>query len=201
MFRCCQTTVNRAVRNHMGDDVEDDDAIIRDAELPADVSVMLGLKGCDDDNDNDAPPVANRWRPWAPTRGVIVPRTPASAPQPFPRLVARRSPKVQATGSSSSNPLPVVSAKSEAGSATPTWEKPAPGKLESVEGFLASIQLGDNHAQMLLDEGIKTRQDLLHIKEILGTESLRLVKDSLKARGFTTFELIKFISAVKGIAA
>jgi hypothetical protein len=94
MFRCCQTTVNRAVRNHMGDDVEDDDAIIRDAELPADVSVMLGLKGCDDDNDNDAPPVANRWRPWAPTRGVIVPRTPASAPQPFPRLVARRSPKV-----------------------------------------------------------------------------------------------------------
>jgi hypothetical protein len=94
MFRCCQTTVNRAVRNHMGDDVEDDDAIIRDAELPADVSVMLGLKGCDDDNDNDAHPVANRWRPWAPTRGVIVPRTPASAPQPFPRLVARRSPKV-----------------------------------------------------------------------------------------------------------
>jgi hypothetical protein len=115
--------------------------------------------------------------------------------------------------SSSSNPLPVVSAKSEVrncpqpfwytpmqrdagGSATPTWEKPAPGKLESVEGFLASIQLGDNHAQMLLDEGIKTRQDLIHIKEILGTESLRLVKDSLKARGFTTFELIKFISAV-----
>jgi hypothetical protein len=91
MFRCCQTTVNRAVRNHMGDDVEDDDAIIRDAELPADVSVMLGLKGCDDDS---APPVADRWRPWAPTRGVVVPRTPARAPQPFPRLVARRSPKV-----------------------------------------------------------------------------------------------------------
>lgn len=91
MFRCCQTTVNRAIRNHMGDDVEDDDAIISNAELPADVSVMLGLKGCDDD---DAPPVANRWRPWAPTRGVIVPRTPASAPQPFPRLVARKSSKV-----------------------------------------------------------------------------------------------------------
>ena len=66
----------------------------------------------------------------------------------------------------------------------------------SVEGFIASIQLGGNHAQMLLDEGIKTHQDLLHIKEIIGTESLRLVKDSLKARGFTTFELIKFISAV-----
>ena len=49
---------------------------------------------------------------------------------------------------------------------------------------------------MLLDEGIKTHQDLLHIKEILGTESLKLIKDSLKARGFTTFEVIKFISAV-----
>lgn len=184
----------------MGDDVEDDDAIISNAELPADVSVMLGLKGCDDD---DAPPVANRWRPWAPTRGVIVPRTPASAPQPFPRLVARKSSKVsvEAAGSNSSNSHPVVSAKSEAGSAMPKREKPAPDNLASVEGFLASIQLGDNHAQMLLDEGIKSHQDLLHIKEILGTESLRLVKDSLKARGFTTFELIKFISAVKGIPA
>ena len=84
----------------------------------------------------------------------------------------------------------------QAGSAMPKREKPAPDNLASVEGFLASIQLGDNHAQMLLDEGIKSHQDLLHIKEILGTESLRLVKDSLKARGFTTFELIKFISAV-----
>jgi hypothetical protein len=82
-------------------------------------------------------------------------------------------------------------------STLPPWEKKtAPDNLASVEGFIASIQLGGNHAQMLLDEGIKTHQDLLHIKEIIGTESLRLVKDSLKARGFTTFELIKFISAV-----
>lgn len=77
-----------------------------------------------------------------------------------------------------------------------TFPKPGPDNLASVQGFLASIQLGDNHAQMLLDEGIKTHQDLLHIKEILGTESLKLIKDSLKARGFTTFEVIKFISAV-----
>lgn len=84
----------------------------------------------------------------------------------------------------------------QAGSAISTWEKPASDGLVSMEGFLASIQLGEDHAQMLLDEGVKTHQDLLHIKEIIGTESLRLVKDSLKARGFTTFELIKFISAV-----
>lgn len=78
----------------------------------------------------------------------------------------------------------------------PKLEKPTPETLAFVKGFLSSIQLGEDHAQMLLDEGIKTHQDLLHIKEILGTESLRLIKDSLKARGFTTFELIKFISAV-----
>ena len=92
MFRCCQTTVNRAVRNHMEDNLEDDDALIRNAELPADVSVMLGLKECDDDS---APPVPNRsrWRPWVPTRGVMQSRTPASVLQPFPRLAAR-SPKV-----------------------------------------------------------------------------------------------------------
>ncbi|KAF8260491.1 hypothetical protein EI94DRAFT_1811604 [Lactarius quietus] len=195
MFRCCQTTVKRAVRNHMGDDVEIDDALIRNAELPGDVAVMLGLKECDD--DDKAPPAntTNRWRPWAR-------RTPGA--QALPRLLTQSSPKVsvEAAGSNSSNRHPVVlSAKSEASSTMPTWEKPAGGNLTSVEGFLASIQLGDGHAQMLLDEGIKTRQDLLHIKEILGTESLRLVKESLKARGFTTFELIKFISAVKGMPA
>lgn len=120
--------------------------------------------------------------------------------------------QVEDTESSSSNPSPVVRAKSEvhsahnpssipqrnvtqAGSAVPTFARPEPDKL-ALEGFLASIQLGGNHAQMLLDEGIKTHQDLLHIKDILGTESLKLIKDSLKARGFTTFEVIKFISAV-----
>jgi hypothetical protein len=85
MFRCCQTTVNRAVRNHMSDDIDDDDAIIRNADLPADVATMLGLlKECD---DNKVSTTANRWRPWAPTRGVI-PR------MPVPRTVTRRSPKV-----------------------------------------------------------------------------------------------------------
>ena len=220
----------------MEDNLEDDDVLIRNAKLPADVSVMLGLKECDDDG---APPVPNRsrWRPWVPTRGVMQSRTPASVLQPFPRLAAR-SPKVsishlpppfthsahcyqllffleqvEATESDNCNPSPVVRAKSEVrgahnpsgipqcnvtqtSSAMPTFPKPGPDNLASVQGFLASIQLGDNHAQMLLDEGIKTHQDLLHIKEILGTESLKLIKDSLKARGFTTFEVIKFISAV-----
>jgi len=123
--------------------------------------------------------------------------------------------QVEATGSDS-KPHTVVAVKSDvrydhnssgiprynvtqASSAMPTWEKPAPDNLASVEGFLASIQLGEVHAQMLLDEGIKTHQDLLHIKEIIGTESLRLVKESLKVRGFTTFELIKFISAVSAL--
>ena len=47
MFRCCQTTVNHAIRNHMGEDI--DDAMIRNANLPTDVSVILGLKECDND--------------------------------------------------------------------------------------------------------------------------------------------------------
>jgi len=200
MFRCCQTTINRAIRNHMDDDVEDDDAIISNAELPVDVSVMLGLKESDDEKAPASP--NHRWRPWAPTKGLTSHRTIA----PVPRMAGPRNPKasVEATGSSdNSNPHPVVTAKSEASSTLPPpWEKKlTPDDLSSVEGFIASIQLGGNHAQMLLDEGIKTHQDLLHIKEILGTESLRLVKDSLKARGFTTFELIKFISAVKGMPA
>jgi len=214
MFRCCQTTVNRAVRNHMSDNTDDDDAIIRNADIPADVAAMLGLmKECDEESRVST--TASRWRPWAPTRGVI-PRMPV--PRSLPRTVARRSPKLEATGSDS-NLLTVAAAKqdvrhapnspgiprcnvTQAGSAMPTREKPAPdGLAASVEGFLASIQLGEDHAQMLLDEGIKTHQDLLHIKEIIGTESLRFIKDSLKARGFTTFELIKFISAVKGIPA
>ena len=89
MFRCCQTTVNRAVRNHMGDDIDDDEAIIRNADVPADVSAMLGLtKECDDDKAFATP---NRWRPWALTRGVI-PRIPV--PRSLPRTVTRRSPKV-----------------------------------------------------------------------------------------------------------
>ncbi|KAH9053068.1 hypothetical protein EDB87DRAFT_1691147 [Lactarius vividus] len=195
MFQCCQTTVNRAVRNHMGDDIDDDDAIIRDADLPADIIVMLGLKVRDDDKVLTATSSStNRWRPCALTR-VIPRRTPA-----IPRT--RRSPKasVESTGGDSDiKPQTVAAAKSDVGSALPIWEKPAPDGLASVEGFLASIQLGEAHAQMLLDEGIKTHQDLLHIKEIIGTESLKLIRDSLKARGFTTFELIKFISAVKGI--
>lgn len=89
MFRCCQTTVNRAVRNHMNDDVDDDDAIIRTADLPADVTAMLGLKECDDDNASATN--TSRWRPWAPIRGVM-PRMPV--PRPVPRTVTRSSPKV-----------------------------------------------------------------------------------------------------------
>ncbi|KAI9451828.1 hypothetical protein BJY52DRAFT_83326 [Lactarius psammicola] len=233
MFHCCQTTINRAVRNHMGDDVDDDDAIIRNADLPPDVTAMLGLKDCDRDDDKALTATSNRWRPWAPTR-VIISRTPV--PRSVPRTVTRRSPKVSVVGhfltiitdsahcpqqflkqveatGSDSKPHTFAAAKSDVryahnssgiprynvtqgGSAFPMWEKPASDSLASVEGFLASIQLGEVHAQMLLDEGIKTHQDLIHIKEIIGSESLRLVKESLKARGFTTFELIKFISAV-----
>ncbi|KAH9161617.1 hypothetical protein EDB89DRAFT_2076395 [Lactarius sanguifluus] len=213
MFQCCQTTVNRAVRNHMGDDIDDDDAIIRDADLPADVTAMLGLKDRDDDKALTTTGT-NRWRPWAPTK-VIPRRTPAL--RTVPKTVTRRSPKVSVEATESDiKPQTVAAATSgvryahyssgiprynvtQTGSALPNWEKPAPDSLASVEGFLASIQLGEAHAQMLLDEGIKTHQDLLHIKEIVGTESLKLVRESLKARGFTTFELIKFISAVKGI--
>ena len=85
MFRCCQTTVNRAIRNHMGDDIDDDDAMIRNADLPADVSVMLGLKECEDDKASLS---ANQWRPWGPTRKAIVP-----ALRPVPRMGTRKSPK------------------------------------------------------------------------------------------------------------
>ncbi|KAH9024925.1 hypothetical protein EDB85DRAFT_245725 [Lactarius pseudohatsudake] len=90
MFQCCQTTVNRSVRNHMGDDIDDDDAIIRDADLPADVTAMLGLKDRDDDKALTTTST-NRWRPWAPTK-VIPRRTPAL--RTVPKTVARRSPKV-----------------------------------------------------------------------------------------------------------
>ncbi|KAI9439280.1 hypothetical protein H4582DRAFT_128746 [Lactarius indigo] len=191
-----ESSVNRAVRNHMSDDVDDDEAIIRDADLPADIIAMLGLKDCDD-NKALTTPSTNRWRPWAPTR-VIPRRTPAL--RTVPKAITRRSSKVSVEiPESDIKPQIVATDKSNAGSALPKWEKPAPDSLGSVEGFLASIQLGETHAQMLLDEGIKTHQDLLHIKEIIGTESLKLVRESLKSRGFTTFELIKFISAVKGI--
>ncbi|KAH8980039.1 hypothetical protein EDB86DRAFT_3088253 [Lactarius hatsudake] len=182
MFQCCQTTVNRA--------------IIRDADLPADVTAMLGLKDRDDDKAL-ATTNTNRWRPWAPTK-VMPRRTPAL--RTVPKTVSRRSPKVSVEAAESDiKPQTVAAAQSDTGSTLPNWEKLAPDSLASVEGFLASIQLGEAHAQMLLDEGIKTHQDLLHIKEIIGTESLKLVRESLKARGFTTFELIKFISAVKGM--
>lgn len=185
----------------MGDDDDNDDAIIRNADLPADVTAMLDLTERDDDKAITAT-TTNRWRPYAPTAGVT-PRMPVPR-RSVPAAVTRRGPKVsvvvEATGSNC-DPLTVAAAKSEAysESAMPMWEKPAPDSLAFAEGFLSSIQLGEDHARMLLDEGIKTHQDLLHIKEILGTESLRPVKESLKARGFTTFELIKFISAVKGI--
>ena len=70
----------------MNDDMDDDDAIIRDADIPVDVAAMLGLtKECDEDK---ASTPANRWRPWVPVKGVI-PRM--TVPRSLPR---RRSPKV-----------------------------------------------------------------------------------------------------------
>jgi hypothetical protein len=89
MFRCCQTTINRSIRNHMDDDVNDDDAIISNADLPADLSAMLGLK--EPDEDKAAPASPNKQcRPWAPTKGLIVPRKIATVP----RLASRTSSKV-----------------------------------------------------------------------------------------------------------
>src|SRR6266702_3701258 len=101
MFHCCQTTVSRAVRNHMNDNVDDDDTIIRNADLPADVTAMLGLKECDDDKALTATST-NQWRPWAPTRGAI-PRT-----RSVPRTITRRSPKVSVGHCSPPSRIPCI---------------------------------------------------------------------------------------------
>ena len=88
MFRCCQTTINRSIRNNMGDDVKDDDTIISNADLPADLSAMLGLKESDDEKALVSP--NKQWRPWAQTKGLILPRPIATVP----RMTSRTSPKV-----------------------------------------------------------------------------------------------------------
>jgi len=86
MFHCCQTTINRAVRNHMHDEVDEDDALILDTDLPADVTAMLGLAESDDDK--------NQWQPWGTQTKAVVPRMPVSQSAPGSRTIDRRSPRV-----------------------------------------------------------------------------------------------------------
>jgi len=61
--------------------------------------------------------------------------------------------------------------------------------------FLSGIGLGQSHLQMLLQEGIRTQQDLDGLQE-MEKDSVVELRDVLRARGFTAFEFSKVEYAI-----
>ena len=68
----------------------------------------------------------------------------------------------------------------------------------AVEQFLLGIGLGQSHFQILLQEGIRTQQDLDELQQ-LEKDCVVELRDVLRARGFTAFEFSKVEYAVRTI--
>ena len=67
-----------------------------------------------------------------------------------------------------------------------------------MEQFLLGIGLGQSHFQILLQEGIRTQQDLDELQQ-LEKDCVVELRDVLRARGFTAFEFSKVECAVRTI--
>lgn len=76
--------------------------------------------------------------------------------------------------------------------------KPPEGGSAAVKQFLRGIGLGQSHLQILLQEGIRTQQDLDGLQQ-MEKESMVELRDVLRARGFTAFEFSKVECAVRTI--
>ncbi|KAF8260492.1 hypothetical protein EI94DRAFT_900856 [Lactarius quietus] len=72
---------------------------------------------------------------------------------------------------------------------------PKPIAPAAVMQFLSGIGLGQSHLQMLLQEGIRTQQDLDGLQE-MEKDSVVELRDVLRARGFTAFEFSKVEYAI-----
>ncbi|KAH9051626.1 hypothetical protein EDB83DRAFT_2522033 [Lactarius deliciosus] len=92
-------------------------------------------------------------------------------------------------------------ADAPAGSRTPprpqVTTKPPDDSSAAVKQFLSGIGLGQSHFQILLDEGIRTQQDLDGLRR-MEKECMVELRDVLRARGFTAFEFSKVEYAVSG---
>jgi hypothetical protein len=66
----------------------------------------------------------------------------------------------------------------------------------AVMQFLAGIGLGQSHFQILIQEGIRTQQDLDGLRQ-MEKDSIAELGDVLRARGFTAFEFSKVEYAVR----
>ena len=89
-------------------------------------------------------------------------------------------------------PKQQVSTGAGAGSAPEDGSAAAP----AVKQFLTSIGLGQSHLQILLQEGIRTQQDLDGLQQ-MEKEYMVELRDVLRARGFTAFEFSKVEYAVR----
>ncbi|KAH9165868.1 hypothetical protein EDB89DRAFT_264244 [Lactarius sanguifluus] len=73
--------------------------------------------------------------------------------------------------------------------------KPPDDGSAAVKQFLSGIGLGQSHLQILLEEGIRTQQDLNGLRR-MEKECMVELRDVLRARGFTAFEFSKVEHAV-----
>jgi len=74
--------------------------------------------------------------------------------------------------------------------------KPPDDSSAAVKQFLSGIGLDQSHLQILLQEGIRTQQDLDDLQQT-EKECLIELRDVLRARGFTAFEFSKVEYAVR----
>ncbi|KAI0065170.1 hypothetical protein BV25DRAFT_142057 [Artomyces pyxidatus] len=74
------------------------------------------------------------------------------------------------------------------------------GEVEASDGavkaFLDSVQLGSQHHEIFVAEGIKTCDDLSLLRA-MNHETLEIVGEALMKRGFTKFEYLKVKSAIE----
>lgn len=121
-----------------------------------------------------------------------------------PRISAG-SPDQRATGSQPASGQPTTIPAS-AGRVLLTPPKPqvtGAGSVKSPEDdgsaavmqFLAGIGLGQSHFQILIQEGIRTQQDLDGLRQ-MEKDSIAELGDVLRARGFTAFEFSKVEYAI-----
>lgn len=133
-------------------------------------------------------------RPGTPSGGIhanVVKRL-----RQYNRTFSARPPRKRAA---SSHSMTTSESDAPAGSRTPpkpqVTTKPPDDGSAAVKQFLSGIGLAQSHLQILLEEGIRTQQDLDGLRR-MEKECMVELRDVLRARGFTAFEFSKVEYAV-----
>ncbi|KAH9053069.1 hypothetical protein EDB87DRAFT_311537 [Lactarius vividus] len=120
-------------------------------------------------------------------------------PREYNRTFSTRPPRKRAARSTTSESM-CRTVDAPAGGRTPPKPRvtamPPDDGSAAVEQFLSDIGLGQSHLRILLEEGIKTQQDLDGLRR-MEKECVDELRDVLRARGFTAFEFSKVEYAVR----